>query len=65
MNEFHLLGRTLEFPDEVINYAKYYSEFVLLQKEADMQFDSMYEAYGSIENMINGLEDDCRKVIYD
>ncbi len=64
MNEFHLLGRTLEFPDEVINYAKYYSEFVLLQKEADMQFDSMYEAYGSIENMINGLEDDCRKVIY-
>lgn len=64
MNEFHLLGKTLEFPDEVINYAKYYSEFVPLQKEADMQFDSMYEAYGSIENMINGLEDDCCKVIY-
>lgn len=63
MNEFHLLGRTLEYPDEVINYAKYYSEFMLLRNEADMQFNSMYEGYGSIGNVVNKVEGDCCKII--
>lgn len=64
LNEWSLLGRTLSFPKEVLNYAKYYSEYIELKKGVDAQFCEIYESYGSMEKMISGIEEDCCEIIY-
>lgn len=64
MNTFKLLGKNIDFSDDIMNFAQCYGKHVVLNNEADRQFCKTYDDYGTILNMVNRVEQDCCQIIY-
>lgn len=63
-NEFNLLGRKIDFSDDILNFAQCYGKHMDLWNEADQQFCKIYDAYGTITNMVDQVESNCCQIIY-
>lgn len=63
-NEFILLGRKIYFSDDILNFAQCYGKHMDLWNEADQQFCKIYDAYGTIANMVDQMETNCWQIIY-
>lgn len=64
MTAFNLLGKRIEFADDIMNFAKCYGKYIVMRNEADQLFRSVYDGYGTFTNMANRVETDCCQIIY-
>ncbi|MCM1266826.1 MAG: hypothetical protein NC302_02895 [Bacteroidales bacterium] len=63
MAAFQLLGKTIEFSDDTMNFAECYGSYLMMQDGADRMLCAMYDEYGTFTNLVNRIETDCSRIL--
>lgn len=64
MEAFNLLGKRIEFSDDVMHFAECYGTYLVMKNGADRMLCGIYDEYGTFMNLVNQAETDCTRLIY-
>ena len=65
MGTYKLYGLTVQYSREVENYARELREYQKYEDELLTKFDKFYKEYGSMDTMMNKIDEDCEGLISD